>query len=271
MAETVVRQRFRPPAEVPEPVRVRRRRPLPGGRALVGGLLVALSAVGIFAGYLGATADESRLYAVARADLAVGHRITAGDLGRARLELPPSVDQLAFAQPGTLVGAVVLGPVGRGELLQRSDVLVGGDVAGTGREISFPVEAARAVDGQLRTGELIDVLATYGSGADAFTAVIARGARIAGRSEPTGGLAGTGEQVVTLSVADAGTTLAIAHAANAGTLSLVRNLSAPDARTPDAIVYRTPSGEPGPPPASPVPAPSQVSEVVAVPAPPVGP
>ncbi len=269
MAETAVRQRFRLPEEAPERARVRRRRPLPGGRAVVGGLLVALSAVGIFAGYLGATADESRLYAVARSDLALGHRITAGDLDRARLELPPSVHQLAFARPDALVGGVVLGPVGRGELLQRSDVLVGGEVSAAGREISFPIEAARAVDGQLRTGELIDVLATYGSGADAFTAVIARGARIAGRSDPTGGLAGTGEQVVTLSVADTTTTLAIAHAANAGTLSLVRNLSAPDAVAPDAAVYRTPSGDLRP---GPIPAPSApVPEAVAPPAPPVGP
>ncbi|MEO6121310.1 MAG: SAF domain-containing protein, partial [Acidimicrobiales bacterium] len=87
---------------------------------MVGGLLVALSAVGIFAGYLSATADDTRLYAVATSDLAIGHRITGADLTQVRLELPPALQRLAYTRPRALEGAVVLGPVGRGELLQSS-------------------------------------------------------------------------------------------------------------------------------------------------------
>ncbi|MGH9154322.1 MAG: SAF domain-containing protein, partial [Acidimicrobiales bacterium] len=201
MAEAAVRQRVRRPTDTSgPPPPVRRRRPLPGGRAVVGGFLVSLSAVGIFAGYRQATADDTRTYVVASSDLAVGHRIAAGDLDVVRLELPLPLRRLAYRDPGALEGATVLGPVGRGELLQSSDILVGDGPVGGGREISFAVEAARAVDGQLRTGELIDVLATFGSGADAYTVVVARRARIADRSDPVGGLTGTGEQVVTLSL-----------------------------------------------------------------------
>lgn len=254
MAETVLRQRVRQQPDMANAPRVRRRRPLPGGRAVVGGFLVALSAVGIFASYLGATADDAQVYVVADAELSVGHRIAVEDLALVRLDLPPSLRRLAYARRSDLVGAVVLGPVGRGELVQSSDVLIGTTPAEVGHEISFAIEAARAVDGQLRTGELIDVIATYGSGADAFTMVVARGARIANRSAPTGGLTGTGEQVVTLSVASAATTLSVAHAVNTGTLTLVRSATAADAGpTPDATTYRTPSPDAAAP-AGPVPA-----------------
>jgi flagella basal body P-ring formation protein FlgA len=91
---------------------------------VVGGLLVALSAVGIFAGYLGATGDDRRPYVVATSDLAVGHRITAADLAVVRIDLPPALHRVAHDRPGPLVGAVVLGPVGRGELLQNSDISI---------------------------------------------------------------------------------------------------------------------------------------------------
>lgn len=237
---------------------------------MVGGFLVALSAVGIFASYLGATADDARVYVVADAELSVGHRVAAEDLAVVRLDLPPSLRRLAYARPGDLVGAVVLGPVGRGELVQSSDVLIGSTPAEVGHEISFAIEAARAVDGQLRTGELIDVLATYGSGADAFTTVVARGARIANRSAPTGGLTGTGEQVVTLSVASAATTLSVAHAVNTGTLTLVRSATAADTvPTPDTTTYRTPSPDAATVAAAPTPAPAVVLEPPT--APPVAP
>lgn len=225
---------------------------------MVGGLLVALSAVGIFAGYLGATGDDRRPYVVATSDLAVGHRITAADLAVVRIDLPPALHRLAHDRPGPLVGAVVLGPVGRGELLQNSDVLVGEGTAGDGREISFPIDAARAVDGSLRTGEQIDVLATYGTGTDAYTVVIARGARIANRSDPAGRLPGSGEQVVTLSVPDAATTLAVAHAVNAGVLTLVRT-AAPPGDGVEVAGYRPPGADPASAPSVPAVLPAPVS------------
>ena len=48
---------------------LRRRRALPGGRAVVGGFLIALAAVGIFAAYTGATSDGRQRFVVARNDL----------------------------------------------------------------------------------------------------------------------------------------------------------------------------------------------------------
>ncbi|MGH9181916.1 MAG: hypothetical protein ACRDY5_09395, partial [Acidimicrobiales bacterium] len=68
-------------------------------------------------------------------------------------------------------------------------------------------------------------------------------------SDPVGGLTGTGEQVVTLSLPSAATTVAVAHAVNIGVLTLVRN-SSPDSEpvSMDAATYRAPGPEPVPAP-----------------------
>ena len=58
---------------------LRRRRALPGGRAVAGGFLVALAAVGIFAAYTDATADTRQAYVVARRPLALGQRLSGAD------------------------------------------------------------------------------------------------------------------------------------------------------------------------------------------------
>lgn len=201
---------------------LRRRRALPGGRAVVGGFLVALAAVGIFAAYTGATADSHQQFLVATQDMPVGHRITRADVGALGMDLPPAVAARAWQDPSRLVGAVVIGPLAKGELIQTSDV-VGGDEAGaTGPQVSFPIESARALDGQLKVGEVVDVLATYDAAGGGQTMVVVRGARVADRSEPNSSLGEGGKEVVTLSVASRSDTLAVAHAAHAGEVTLVR-------------------------------------------------
>lgn len=250
MAETALNGRRSPVDGADAGRRLRRRRALPGGRAVVGGFLVAASAVGIFAAYIGATAQDRRNYLVASHDLVAGDRITRDDLRRLRADLPPDLQPRVFGDAASLVGAVVLGPIGQGELVQRSDVLPAGEGQRREREMSFPIESARAVDGQLRPGELIDVLATYGTGAEAYTVVVVRAARIADRSEPEGGLAGGRDQVVTLSLPSAADTLAVAHAVNAASLTLVRTPAPADGQGADAgeSSYQTPrpAGTEGP-------------------------
>lgn len=219
---------------------LRRRRALPGGRAVVGGFLVALAAVGIFAGYTGATADTTDPYLVARRDLPLGHRLTRADLGALPMDLPSPLRARAYRDPAKLVGAVLIGPVSKGELVQSSVVLSGR--AGTGdREISFEIESARAVNGQLRRGELVDVLATYGTGADGYTVLVVGGARVADRSEAQGTLADDGNEVVTLALPSSTDTMAVAHAVSAGTVTLVRaGGRASVGGAVDASAYRTP-------------------------------
>ena len=188
---------------------------------MLGGFLVALAAVGIFAGYTSATGDTRLHYLVAARDLPLGHRISAGDLGTLPMDLPGPLRSRSYRSPSQLVGTVVIGPVAEGELVQSSDVLAGAGDA-QDRQISFPIESARAVNGLLRRGEMVDVLATYGTGADSYTVVVVAGARIADRRQSGGSLSDGGDEVVTLAVPTSADTLAVAHAVNAGAVTLVR-------------------------------------------------
>ncbi len=202
---------------------------------MVGGFLVALAAVGIFAGYTSATADTRRPYLVARQDLPLGHRITRADLGTLPMDLPGPLRSRSYRQPGQLLGSMVVGPVAKGELIQSSDVVARPAGAGDDeRQISFPIESARAVDGRLRTGEFVDVLATYGTGADGWTVVVVKGARVADRRESRRSLSDSGDEVVTLAVPSAADTLAVAHAVSAGVVTLVRAGAPPTGRADGA-------------------------------------
>ena len=226
---------------------VRRRRALPGGRAVVGGFLVALAGVGVFAGYTSATADTRVRYLVARSDLTIGQRISRSNLGYLPMDLPSLVRSRSFRHPGDLVGAVVVGPLSRGELIQSSDVVRPGDRgAPAGREVSFSIESARAVDGQLQRGETVDVLVTYGTGTEAYTLTVARGVRVINRRQPRGALGDGRDEVITVSVPSRAQTLALAHAVSAGAITLVRTgRDAGDEAGGGGASYQAP-GPPGP-------------------------
>ncbi|MFP5377035.1 MAG: SAF domain-containing protein [Acidimicrobiia bacterium] len=228
---------------------LRRRRALPGGRAVVGGFLVAAAAVGVFAGYTDATAGPRERYLVARHDLPLGHRLAAADVEAVALDLPPTLAARSYRSASQLTGAVVLGPVGKGELVQSSDVLTGAASSGE-RQISFPVESARAVNGQLRRGEVVDVVATYGTGGDAYTVVVVAGARVADRSASRDSLSTRGDEVITLALPASADALAVAHAVNAGAVTLVRTAGASaDGASPPAA-YSAPRGARPPGPAA---------------------
>ena len=235
------------PGVVVEPRVLSRRRPVPGGRAAAGALLVAVAAVGTFAAASGAASDPRQSYVVARGDLAVGARISRSDLAVGRMDLPAFLRSRAFgpADVDRLVGAVVLGPVGRGELVQAGAVRVGsgggsaGGADGGGRQVSFAIDPARAVGGALPAGEFVDVLATYGGSTDGYTVVVVRAARVAAVSG-RGGLAGGDSLVVTLDVPSATAASAVAHAVDAGEVTLVRSGPVgPDETAPPT--YRAPS------------------------------
>lgn len=197
---------------------IRRRRPLPAGRAALGGLLVAVAAVGTFAAASGAAEDRRLSYVVARSDLAVGARVARSDLATGRMDLPDFVRRRAFRpdEVDGLVGALVIGPVARGELVQSSSVALG--AAGAGRQVSFALDPARAVGGQLQPGEFVDVVATV----DGVTAAVVRSARVAAAKD-RGGLAGGDSLVVTLEVGDEAAALAVARAVDGGDVTLVRS------------------------------------------------
>lgn len=204
---------------------LRRRKTLPGGRAVVGGFLVALAGVGVFAGYTNATADTRVEYLVARDDLALGQRISRSSLGYLPMDLPDLVRSRSFRDPEALIGAVVLGPVSKGELIQASDVLIRSRAPAI-RQMSFSIESARAVDGELQRGELVDVLVTYGTGNEAYTVTAARALQVVNRRQPRGTLGDGRDEVITLAVPTNAQRLALAHAVSTGIITLVRTAGA---------------------------------------------
>ena len=219
---------------------VRRRQPLPTGRAVVGGFLVAVSAVGIFAAWSSAAGGPDERFAVARRDLPIGHRIEAGDVTLQPMDLPTSLARAAFSNPRLLVGSTVVGPVGRGELLQAGDV-VDSDGAPTDLEVSFAVERSRAVGGSLRPGEFVDVLGTFGAGGDTYTTTVVVGARVLAVDDGDGGLAAGDERTITLAVRTADEARAVTHAVNAGDVTLVRSRAAAGEDVDRSGTYRAPT------------------------------
>ena len=222
---------------------IRRPGALPSGRALLGGLLVTVAAVGVFGAYAGAQQAPTRQVVVADVDLPAGHRLTAADLRLEAADLPASTLASTHATVESLVGSVTLAPLGADELVQGSAVR-SPDVEGEPvHEFSFPVERDRAVDGDLRAGERIDLLATYGSGTDAYTVVLARGATVtaidaSSRSTLTSG----GSLVLTVALGSADQVLDVAHASQVASLTVVRaTLADDDGATRD----RTQSPGPG--------------------------
>jgi Flp pilus assembly protein CpaB len=215
---------------------VRRRRPLPGRRPIVGGLLVTVAVVGTFAAYDQADQRPSHVVLFARRPVAPGERLGADDVGEAPADLPDEVLVNSFDAVDEIRGSVTLAPLDAGDLVQRSAVLLA-DPANPSpdpvHEFSLPVERDRALNGALLAGELVDVLATYGTGEAAFTTVVTRQARVLDISETSSGLGSDGRIVATLALPSADEVLAAAHASEVGVVTLVRATRADGARGAD--------------------------------------
>lgn len=204
---------------------VRRRRGLPGSRAVVGGLLVAASAVGLFAVASGSGEGPSHLYVVARQELPAGTRLQESDLQLAPMELSDGVRARVFDTAQPLVGATLVAPLGAGELVQSSAVVARKGEAAS-RELSFVLERGRVGTG-IKQGERADLLATYGTGNDAFTVVVVRQALLVAIERPRTASGDAGSATVTVAVEDAADALALAHAIQLGKVTLVRATGAP--------------------------------------------
>ncbi len=204
------------------------RRSLPSGRALVGGLLVTMAAVVVFAAYAGANEGPSTSVVVARRDLDPGQRLGADDVEVRSVEVSSEIADRSYSDATKLIGAVTLGPVGAGELVQEGAVRLDdgsstGAAEAAGPEFSFPVDRERALAGDVRPGEEVDLLATFGSGSDATTEVLARRARILHVQEArTGTLGSSGRLVLTVGLASDAEVVDVAHASEVAVITLVR-------------------------------------------------
>ncbi|QXC62395.1 hypothetical protein KSP35_06235 [Aquihabitans sp. G128] len=201
---------------------IRPRVGLPGSRSVVGGLLVALAALGTWWVATGAGADPVPRYVVATRLIGPGERLTAQDLGWSSVGLPARLRAQAFDDPGDLVGTVALGPIDEGELVQSGAI----EAVGPGtvrRELSFAVESDWAVDGTLRPGDRIDVFTTSGEGEGATSERVLAGATVQAISSSGGdGLGEQRGQTITVAVADPDVVAATVTGSRADTVTVVR-------------------------------------------------
>lgn len=208
------------------PRSVTRRRALPGGRAVLGGFLVAASATGVFAAWTSASQGPTTRYAVVTADVAPGERIERADLALVTIELPDAQRRLAFTDLEVLVGSTALAPLTDGQLVQSSAVAK--PVGSPDRaQISLRVEPSGAVGGDLRSGDTVDVIATYTAGGAPETTTISRGALVVKLIADERRVGSGGAVVVVLAVRP-NELESIASAAAAGYVTLARTTGVAD-------------------------------------------
>jgi Flp pilus assembly protein CpaB len=210
----------RGPARLRRPVRSR----VSSGHAvmLAAGLLGALATVAALR-----SADHRVPVLAARGDLVAGAVLTRDDLRTVRVggDAAAMSTLVRADDADALVGRVVTTGVVDGRLLAPDDVQAraGGRVT---RSMSFPIARARALDGDLRAGDVVDVVATADRDDEArFVATGVEVVRVGGdgRSTPLGG---TDAITVTLAV-EPDVALAVATAAAGDGMTLVRATGAP--------------------------------------------
>ncbi|MGI9080342.1 MAG: SAF domain-containing protein [Acidimicrobiales bacterium] len=213
----------------PQPRPLRKRQGLPNSRAVAGALLVAAAAVGLFAASIRAQAGPDHSYAVVRHAVAAGTRLQESDLALQRIDLPASLRARAFDKLSDLAGTTVLAPLAAGELVQPSALAVTRS-ADAARTVSFPIDHTHL--GALKQGERIDILATYGTGVDAWTAIVVRQTQVVDVDRSKSSLGDSGSPVITVAVGDPNDEVALAHAVALAKLTVVVATGAPPASGP---------------------------------------
>jgi Flp pilus assembly protein CpaB len=204
----------------PRPV-ARRRRPLPGGRAVFGGFLVAVAVVGAVAAQQAASGPPESRYVVATATLPAGRALRPEDLTTRAIDLPETLSQRAYREPRALIGRVLAATLAEGELVQGSALAARGPVAGE-REVSFTADPARSLGQRVGPGDLIDVYATSGQGEGGETELVVRSARVIDRQSRQGA-AGF---IFTVALADPAAVETLVQASATGSLTIVRSTAA---------------------------------------------
>jgi Flp pilus assembly protein CpaB len=223
------------------------RRRLPGGRAIVGGLLVALAAVGAIVLSTSGSGPAVVDVVVAGVEISPGTRLSADVLRVESLALPAELLEGTFDDPEELAGTVSKSSLSPGELLQHGDVVeatAAQRAAAPSREFSLHLDADRVGGGQLESGDRIDVVATYGGGDDAYTVVVLRDAPVIASRSNDDAIGSSRGVTLTLGLSTRADTVALAHAVDVAQLSIVRTTTS-ETDDDDPGIYRPEAGASG--------------------------
>lgn len=196
-----------------------RRRSLPGGRAVVGGLLMAVAALGVFVAYSRASARPTAPVVVASTRLLAGETITAEDVHLVEADLPTEVATGTFGAAEDVIGRIALGPIAEGEILQAG--LVTDDVSGGARhEVALTLPRAQVAVGRLKQGEQVDLFVTAGNA----TELVVRSAEVVQLgSAGDGSITSDREVELVVAVPSGDAVTALVHALRTGDVTVVRS------------------------------------------------
>lgn len=227
--------------------RIGRPRSLPGGRAIVGGLLVSVAAVGSIALSQASTAPPTVPTVVATQAIAPWDPLGPDNLTIVEMALPDELASSTYADPASLSGTVSRSHLAPGEVLQNGDVVTATAAqraAAPSREISLRIDLDRAVDGRLEAGDRVDVLATYGNGVDALTFVVLADAPVLSAARSEGGVGSSRTIVLTLALERQSDTIALAHAVDNADVTIVRTTTADGASETTTVLPFRPNSSP---------------------------
>ena len=209
---------------------ISRHRGLPGGRAVLGGVLMAVAAVGVFVAYDQASRPARDPIVVAARAIRAGEVLEASDLRAEEGELPDG--SRGYASIDALVGHVALGPIGDGEVVQPAAVT--DDAASeAAHEVAITLPRSQIAVGRLKQGERVDVFVTY----DEVTRSVVRGTPVVQISaDDDGALTSDREVTLIVAVPDADAVAALVHALRTGDVTVVRSTFA-KASTSDPIEH----------------------------------
>lgn len=206
------------------PRRIKRQQPLPGVRAVVGGLLMAVAAIGTFASIMGGDDGPSDEVVVARRPIRVGETIEASHLRLARAELPDGTADLTFDDASRLVGRVALGPIGEDEVIQGASVTADRARPST-HEVAITLPRGQIAVGRLRQGERVDVYATDD---ERTWSVVRRAEVVEIDAGSDGSLTSERELSVVVAVSSPDEVAAVVHALRRADVTVVRATFAGD-------------------------------------------
>lgn len=208
---------------------IQRHRGLPGSRAVLGGVLIAVAVVGVFFAYAQAADRATQPVVVAARALRVGEVLEADDLRTIDADLPAPAAEGTFADRRALTGRVTLGPIAAGEIVQSGSVTDQASAAGL-HEVAVTLPRAQIAVGRLKEGERVDIFVTY----DERTSSVVRGAEVVdiGADEGTS-LTSDREITLVVAVPTGDAVAALVHALRTGDVTVVRStFAAPSSEDP---------------------------------------
>ena len=169
----------------------------------------------------------STLVWVAANEIAPGSTLSASDLTTVEADLPPeAMEQYALAST-PVEGAYVARGIPAGQLVPLGSL--SSEAPSASRQMTVPVQAEHAVGGDLRSGDLIDILVTLDAGRpSARTSVLVSEAEVLGVVQAAGSFGSEGSPIgVTIAVSSADAPR-LALALRTGEIDIVRAVGSGD-------------------------------------------